>query len=292
MSGVCAMVVTHDRKELLTACLDAIAGQTRPPDRVIVVDNASTDGTPELLRERAPGVETVRLDENLGSSGGFHAGLAAAHATGAEWAWIMDDDTIPTPTALERLLAAQPPPGRPHPLLLASRVEWSDGTLHPMNQPVLRREPDLYVEAAAHGLLPIRTATFPSLLVHREAIERYGLPRAHYFIWGDDWEYTSRILRREPRGYVVPDSIAEHRTRVAHTAVTEGGPKYYFHARNWLFMMRSGSFGPGEKVSLAFWLAGSVLAYLRANRASPESLRTLWRAFRDGLGPEPSSNEA
>jgi rhamnopyranosyl-N-acetylglucosaminyl-diphospho-decaprenol beta-1,3/1,4-galactofuranosyltransferase len=287
-----AVVVTHNRREMLEACLEAVAEQTRPPDAVIVVDNASTDGTPEMVAAAYPDARLVRLPENLGSSGGFHRGLAEAHGSGATWAWVMDDDTIPTPTALERLLDAPgPPPGYPDPLLLCSRVVWSDGTLHPMNQPVLRRVPQLYVEAAGRGLLPIRTATFPSLLVHREAIERFGLPNAHYFIWSDDWEYTSRILRREPLGYLVPSSVVEHRTKTAHPADTDAAPRYYFHVRNWLFMMRSRSFAPIEKASLAFWLAGSVVAYLRVNRASGESLRTLWRGVRDGLGREPRALE-
>jgi rhamnopyranosyl-N-acetylglucosaminyl-diphospho-decaprenol beta-1,3/1,4-galactofuranosyltransferase len=291
MSTVCAVVVTHNRRELLGACLEAIEAQTRRPDALIVVDNASTDGTAEMVAARHPGARLVRLPENLGSSGGFNRGLAQARDSGATWAWVMDDDTIPTPTALERLLDAPGPPGYPDPLLLCSRVVWSDGTLHPMNQPVFKRDPQLYLDAAAHGLLPVRTATFPSLLVHREAIERFGLPNAHYFIWSDDWEYTSRILRHEPIGYIVPASVAEHRTTSAHTAVTEGGPRYYFHVRNWLYMMRSGSFAPAEKASLGFWLLGSVVAYLRINGGSRECLRTLWRGVRDGLGREPEPRE-
>jgi rhamnopyranosyl-N-acetylglucosaminyl-diphospho-decaprenol beta-1,3/1,4-galactofuranosyltransferase len=291
--AVCAAVVTHDRRELLRVCLEALAGQTRPPDHVIVVDNACSDGTAEMVRAEHPGVELIRLPVNLGSSGGFHRGLAAAHASGATWAWVMDDDTIPEPTALERLLDAPgAPPGYPAPLLLCSRVLWTDGSLHPMNLPVLRREPRLYVEACAHGLLPIRTATFPSLLVHRHAIERFGLPKAHYFIWSDDWEYTARILRREPLGYLVPESVVEHRTSTAHSPVTAAGARYYFHVRNWLYMMRSDSFGPAEKLSLAFWLGASLVAYLRVNRGSAVSVRTVLRGVRDGLGREPSSSTA
>jgi GT2 family glycosyltransferase len=290
---VCAVVVTYNRRELLDACLQAIGGQTRAPDRVVVVDNASTDGTPAMVRERHPRAELLELGENRGSSGGFHAGLAAAHAGGATWAWIMDDDTIPTPSALEALLAApDPPPGRPSPLLLASCVVWSDGTMHPMNQPVFKRDPQLYVDACERGLLPLRTATFPSLLVHREAIDRFGLPHAHYFIWSDDWEYTSRILRREPLGYLVPGSVAEHRTKTAHTAVTESGPRFYFHVRNWIYMLRGNAFSPAEKLSLVFWLVLSLQGYLRSNRGSADSLHTIWRGLRDGVGRVPSSTEA
>jgi rhamnopyranosyl-N-acetylglucosaminyl-diphospho-decaprenol beta-1,3/1,4-galactofuranosyltransferase len=292
---VWAVVVTYNRRALLAECLAALERQTRPPDRLLVVDNASTDGTPEMIRDRHPAAEVMTLAANRGGAGGFAAGLAAAHAGGAEWAWIMDDDTIPSPTALQRLLEApDPPPGHPRPLLLASRIEWSDGTLHPMNVPVFKRDPRLYLASCARGLLPLRTATFPSLLVHRAAVDRFGLPPAEFFVWSDDLEYTARILRREPLGYLVPGSVAEHRTRTAHTAVSESGERFYFHVRNSLWMLRGDAFTPAERVAQLFWLLQTTGAYLRVNRASPAALRTLWRGLRDGLRrrPAPSSADA
>ena len=288
---VWAVVVTHNRQELLRACLDAIASQSRAPDHLLVVDNASTDGTPDMVAAEHPAADLLALPENLGSSGGFHAGMGRAHAFGAMWVWVMDDDTIPRRDALERLLdAPDPPDGLPPARLLASEVRWSDGSLHPMNQPVFKRDPELFLSSAEHRLLPIRTATFPSLLVHREAIDRYGLPHAHYFIWSDDWEYTSRILRDEPIGYLVPGSVAEHRTRSAHTPVSESGPRFYYHVRNWIYMLRGHSFRPAEKLSLVFWLLMSLAGYLRVNRGSAESLRTVARGLRDGVRPLPIPN--
>ena len=80
---ICAVVVTRDRLALLQQCIEALRAQTRRPDRVLVVDNASSDGTAAWLAGQAD-VETLRLEENLGGAGGFHAGLSRAHADGAE----------------------------------------------------------------------------------------------------------------------------------------------------------------------------------------------------------------
>src|SRR5437867_8578812 len=133
---VCAVVVTHDRRDLLRECLAGLEAQTRPPDTILVVDNASTDGTAAMLHGEFPDVAVRRLDENEGGAGGFHEGLHEAFERGHEWLWLMDDDTVPSPTALERLLDARDRAsalGQP-PLLLASRVLWTDGRLHPMNK--------------------------------------------------------------------------------------------------------------------------------------------------------------
>src|SRR5918999_5864461 len=104
--------------------------------------------------------------------------MLRAHAAGAEWMWLMDDDVIPEPDALAELLAT---PARieplAHPTMLASKVLWRDGQMHPMNHPgPERRRIERMIEAAEHGLVPILFATFVSLLVHRGAVDRHGLP--------------------------------------------------------------------------------------------------------------------
>nr|MDQ5807787.1 glycosyltransferase [Actinomycetota bacterium] len=114
-----AVIVTRDRLALLEQCLEAVRAQARRPDRVLVVDNASSDGTAAWLAEQDD-VEVLRLEENVGGAGGFHAGLERAHREGAEWMWLMDDDTIPRPDALEALLR----PGDDDLILRASVAVW------------------------------------------------------------------------------------------------------------------------------------------------------------------------
>ena len=282
---VCAVVVTYNRLELLTRCLDHLERQARPPDAILVVDNASTDGTEEMLARR-PGVEVMRLERNLGGAGGFERGLEAAHAKGFDWLWLLDDDTLPEERCLEALLAgAQRAPSPPS--VMTSVVRWRDGSLHPMNRPWLRIAPrGRYAEAVGAGLAPIRAATFVSTMVHRDAVARHGLPPGHYFVWLDDIQYTARILRHE-HGYIVPESTAVHWTPRAYDTVTDARDRFYLKVRNQLWLLRGPSFGGIERLEYARSGARGVATYLRRSPDKGRALRTVAKGVRDGLGREP-----
>lgn len=283
---VVAVVVTYNRRELLEECLAALRAQERAVDEILVVDNASTDGTAELVRREHPDVELLALSENQGGAGGFHEGMKLAHARGADWMWLMDDDTIPRPDALAELLKVPPTlDGLPAPLLLSSQVLWIDGTLHPMNHPGLRRDQvELFVDSCAHGVLPLRAATFVSLLVHRRAVDRYGLPHKHFFIWSDDIEYTARVTRRSG-GYVVPRSAVVHKTKTPHSTVTGIDERFYFHVRNSLYMLRGETWSPAEKLTVVWFLLLTTREFLRRNRFRRRALAIVGRGLRDGVRP-------
>jgi rhamnopyranosyl-N-acetylglucosaminyl-diphospho-decaprenol beta-1,3/1,4-galactofuranosyltransferase len=280
---VVAALVTHSRRDVLRETLTAVLGQKRAPDGVLVVDNASTDGTAEMLAREFPAVLAIRLPENVGGAGGYHEAIRASCEEGADWIWLLDDDTVARPDALAQLLAAlEQLDGRDPPALLASRVEWRDGEPHPMNRPtVRRRDSQGLAEAVRKGLLPLRATTFVSLLLSREAVDAAGMPLRHFFFQADDIEYTARILRRAS-GYFVPRSVVEHRTPSKHTAIGDER-RFYHHARNTVFMLRGDAWEPREKPALAWALARSAGEFLRANRASPASVRTLVSALVAGL---------
>jgi len=282
--SVAAVIVTFNRQPLLRECLDALSAQTRPADRVVVVDNASSDGTPDMVRAEYPWVDLLALEENLQCAGGFNAGLQEAHAGGAEWIWLLDDDCVPSPGALEELeRATDVRAPLPAPAVLSGRVVWNDGRLHPMNVPGFERDRvDRVIEAGEQALLPVRSASFPSLMVSRGAIDRHGLPNTHYVIYGDDIEWTARILRHEP-GYLVPRSVVHHKTKAPHTA-TESGPRFYYHVRNTLFQLRGSSWTRTEKLSLVWMLLTTGAAYLRLGSAR-ERAAVILRGLRDGLKP-------
>lgn len=280
---VSALVVTHDRVELLRECLQAILGQTRPPDRVLVVDNASPASTPELLAREFPQVEVLRLEINEGGAGGFHEGMRAGLAQGVEWLWVMDDDTVANPDALERLLERlDDHEGLPAPVMLASKVVWTDGRVHPMNPPgPALADIDHFTRSVEAGLIPLRSSTFPSLLVHTDAVRRHGLPQKHFFLWSDDIDFTLRILREE-HGYMVPASVAVHKTAHAHRPA-EGGARFYYAVRNGLFILRGDALRPKEKIGHVFVVGEQVRQFLVINRFRPWALRVLVRGARDGL---------
>lgn len=286
---VTAVVLTHARRDLLRECLLAVQAQTRAPDAVLVVDNGSTDGTAAMLRDEFPGLEVLRLDPNAGASGGFHAGLLAARQ--ADWVWLLDDDTIARPDTLERLLAARSevPPG-PGPAILASRVEWRDGRPHPTNLPMFaRRDPGALVAAAERRMLPLRATSFVSMLISGEAVRRHGAPEPAFFFQVDDIDYTARVLRGE-RGFLVCDSVAEHRTPAPRDPRAETDPaRFYYHARNNLWMLQGDAWGLEEKPAAAWFLLTTSVRFLRRNRFSRGSVAALARAVRDGRRPAPAS---
>ena len=281
-TNVVAVVVAYNRQELLRRCLDGLAGQTAPPAGTVVVDNASTDASARVAAGHPLGAHVVSLPVNTGGAGGFAAGIARAltRFPQAEWIWLMDDDTIPTATALEALVgAAAAYPGSP--ALLASRAVWADGTEHPMNRP--RTRPGLpallHRHAALAGARQIRTASFVSILIDARAVREVGLPRASYFLWNDDFEYTSRILRGRI-GLYVPDSVVRHLTRALGSSDADPGERFRFEVRNkiWTFRDCEG-LGPIER---AAYEATTARRWLRA-AASSADRATLWRAGREGL---------
>ena len=282
---VCAVVVTHNRHDLLIECLDRLDRQSRPPDHVLVVDNASTDQTLAMLGRR-DGIEVLSLEENVGGAGGFAAGIQRTHAAGYDWLWLMDDDTFCDENCLESLLAGAGRAPR-EPSLVCSVVRWKDGTLHPMNNPALRRDRrEEFVDAAGAGLALVRTSSLVSTMIRREAVDEHGLPPAHFFIWSDDLEYTGRILR-EGAGYMVPESLAWHWTPEPHDIITDPHGRFYYRVRNELWLLRGPGFQGMERVSFALGYLRILAIYVKRNRNNPEALRTVVRGIRDGLRKPP-----
>jgi len=237
---VAAVVVTWNRLDLLREALPAVLGQTRPPDRVIVVDNASTDGTADAVRADFPGVDLVSLPQNTGGAGGFAYGLALAQAAGAGLAWLMDDDTVPEPGALGALLEARRAYSGPAPALVASKVVWTDGRPHPMNTPRVKPLASRAerAAAAAAGCVPVRSASFVSVLADLAAAQRSGLPQADYFLWNDDFEFTARLLRRSP-GLLCAASTVVHKTKAFGATDADPGARFFYEVRNKVWTLRS-----------------------------------------------------
>ena len=100
-------IVTFNRSALLTRLLDSITVMDPKPGHVVIVDNASTDDTTDVVESfrDSIGTEIVyrRLGTNTGGSGGFSEGMRTAYELGAEWIWMMDDDVEVLPDGLARI---------------------------------------------------------------------------------------------------------------------------------------------------------------------------------------------
>jgi len=286
---VVAVVVTWNRKALLAECLTMLAAQTRPPDVVVVVDNASTDGSRDLICTQFPHIDLVTLTRNLGGAGGFSAGLAqAVDVHDADLVWAMDDDTIPGETTLAELIASYAAYG-PKLALVASRVIWIDGRDQPRNIP---RNPwwasrsDRRAARAAGGR-PVRTASFVSLLIAANTIRDFGLPTADFFIWNDDFEFTARILRHR-KGIYAPKAIVVHKTTELGTKLVDPGERFYNEVRNKIWTFRAGeAFAPVEAAVRVGAALRNWARFYRHSRAQEAMRRGLREGMRDGLMTRP-----
>ncbi len=281
---VTAVVVTYNRRDLLLESLAAVLAQTRAPEKVIAVDNASEDGTAAAVRAAFPAVHLAELKRNSGGAGGFAAGMALALADGADLIWLMDDDTVPEPGALSALLAARDrmlaQTGR-SPALVASQVLWTDGREHPMNTP--RRKPFAAraerLAAAAVGCVPVRSASFVSILVDAAEARRRGLPRAAYFLWNDDFEFTTRLLRGNT-GLLCPASVVVHKTQTFGSTDTDPGERFFYEVRNKIWMFRDRApLAPLERLAYG----GSTLRRWARTFARSHDRRTLRTSLFRGI---------
>ena len=103
MEKVIAVVVTYNRQRLLSECIDALKNQSRPVDKILVINNGSNDNTESWLKSQA-GLDYF-TQKNVGSGGGFYTGIKLAYEQRLyDWIWLMDDDGFPKENALENLL--------------------------------------------------------------------------------------------------------------------------------------------------------------------------------------------
>lgn len=211
---VVTVVVTYNRLALLTEAIDALRNQTYAVKKIIVINNGSTDNTARWLDSQKD--LTVTHQANLGGAAGFSLGIKLAAASGADYIWIMDDDTICQSTSLEKLLEnaalVKEPIG-----FFSSRCNWTDGSPHFMNVPGIK--PLFYNQLPFNKyddrkMILVESSSFVSLLVNTEAVKNVGLPYKEFFIWGDDHEFTTRITKKGYLGFYCTESIVLHKTPV------------------------------------------------------------------------------
>lgn len=296
---VIALVVTYNRlphlKRTVARLLQAdpahLAG-------VLVVNNASTDGTnPWLAEQNDPRLHVLSLPFNSGGAGGFEAGMRHAMARlSPDWLLLMDDDARPAPDMLETFAARD----RDSHEGWVAATYFPDGGICEMNRPVLnpflslktflvslvKGRAGYHVTDAAY-MAPRPTevdgASFVGFFVARSAVERAGYPDGRLFIYGDDALYSIHLRRQGVRIGFDPG------LRFEHDCGTEMGAhpikplwKVYYMYRNQLLVYRAAA-GP-----VLFWpvLVLKALSWRRKARHYGTQqgiyLKLLRRALRDG----------
>lgn len=296
-NGLCAVVVTYNRFAQITKTVERLLAE--PLDRLVVVDNGSTDGTREwLAAQQDARLDVLEMAQNLGGAGGFEAGLRHAVAQyDPDWIVVMDDDARPEPGALAAFRAAEKGGWD----AVAAAVYYPDGSICGMNRPVLNPfwHPSIFLRTMAGGgraafhltdadytrTAPVRVdgGSFVGLFLSRRAIGLGGFPDGRLFVYAEDGLYSMAISRAGGRIGFFPDIRFEHECST-FSAKGQFTPvwKTYFYHRNLLLLYKQAAglwFWPALAVVLPKWLLRGLAQ--GENRRS--FLRLLGWAVRDGL---------
>lgn len=296
-----AVVVTHDRLSHIKRTIKALmAVPAEQLAAVLVVDNASTDGTSAWLEGLSePRLHVHRNAKNFGGAGGFEAGLReAVRELAPDWVVVMDDDARPVPGAIAAFHALDHADWD----VIAAAVYHPDGTICEMNRPTFNpfQHPRVLLrtmfgggrdafhlgsdEYAKVGLRPVDGASFVGLFLDARIFERAGYPEGKLFLYGDDAIYTMRLCQAGFRIGFCASMRFEHDSSTYTLRDQRIRPlwKVYYLYRNLLILYRLASgifFLPVALVYLPRWFAR--IRYHRGERRA--YLRLLVRAVGDGL---------
>lgn len=221
-TGVAAVVVNWNGREFLEPCLDSLAAVTSKGLSIIVVDNNSTDGSAELVRERYPGAVLLVNDENVGYAAAANAGIELARRADADYALLLNNDVEVAPDAVEALVAEAR--RRPNAAFLGPMIYYHDlpnliwsagGAISYWTGDIrhigLRDEDRGQYEVAA----PVDYVTGCAVLVSLAALETVGPMDVGYFMYNEDTDWCVRAVRTGFEVLLVPDAKAWHRVSMS-----------------------------------------------------------------------------
>lgn len=233
MTKVIAVVVTYNRHELLVECINALRSQTRHVDKILVINNGSNDNTESWLGQQKD-IDYV-TQNNIGSGGGFNTGIKLAFERGYDWIWLMDDDGYPKENALENLL------------------EGDDEKLCLRNCAVINKEDKksfvwktanyTSIEEVKEPVIKNFAHPFNGTLLHKNIVEKVGLPKANLFIWGDETEYYYRIIRKNKIPIYTKTNSIHYHPASAYSYKNDwdynSNWKMYFYVRNRFHILKT-----------------------------------------------------
>ena len=284
---VAAVVLSWNGKDDTLLCLTSLAGVDYTPLEVIVVDNGSSDGSPEAVEAEFPEAVVIRMGRNAGFSGGVNAGIEAAIERGAAAVLLLNNDMVVEPGFLGPLVEALEPgvAAACSQILFAEspdRVWYAGATFRPRRghhgrnigfgeTPLPASAPPYSVDCACGG----------AMLMSREAIDEIGLFDEELFAYREDLDWSLRAARAGRRVVVVPASIVRHRVS-ASTGGESSPTSLYYDVRNGLVV--SERYAPLGRAGTALRRAESVLAHLAQGAMSHrrvEATRAVLAGWRD-----------
>ena len=295
-AAVTAVILVYNRAADICRVVDCVLTQSVRPGRIIVVDNASPDGSGAAVAAAFPAVEVITLPENRGVGAGHNAGWAAALADPAcAWVWVLEHDCFPTPDCLAELLAAHRrclPAGEGFVLPAADNGQRRDDRPHLlMLHGRIRRMRPVAAEAEPRRHVFF---TFNGLLLTAGLIRTVGALDEQFFMFCEDTDYYYRCLQNGCVGFRIPSARVQHiglrdtarldlRRFVVLLPGNESPPRIYYRFRNRLALAvrRRGRLSAAVRYGALYLM--HVLYDLVAVKDKRGALVARTLALRDGL---------
>ena len=238
---VYAVILNTNKRDDTLECLRSLVENNYPNLRVIVLDNASTDGSVEAIRAGFPQVEIIQLTENLGYAGNNNVGIQAALDRHADWVFILNEDTILSPECVSVLVACgetNPKVGALGPLVyhadepdvIQSAGGYLDAHWRPLHTGINETDRGQYAEVRE-----VEWISGCGLLVRREALQQAGLIDPRFFYYNEETELCQRIKRMGWSLWMVPSAKLWHKgvQRNYHPSANVT----YYKVRNFLLFL-------------------------------------------------------
>jgi rhamnosyltransferase len=211
---VLAHVHTFNDADIIDRTIEALLRQTHPLTDILVVDNASTDGT--LDRPSVKHATVLRHEENQGTSGAVVTGLRFALDRDYDWIWVFDADSIARPDALGRLLdlyASWPPSVQDKIGFLACLPHNQNDGL-PRHGGIFTRHGLALAKPAPDKRYYLCHVTIWSGILYRlAAVRQIGLPNSNYVLDRGEDEYGYRVMNAGYKGFIHQDAVLQHNIR-------------------------------------------------------------------------------
>jgi GT2 family glycosyltransferase len=238
----------------------------------MVIDNASTDGSTDMIRKKFPDIDIFQAGKNLGYTGGINFGIRQARQTPAEYILVLNNDTLVEPDFLTRLVEAMENDGKAaaaggtiyceHE---RTKIWYGGGHLIPWRGlAVHEKKHELVEPSTLNGVRQVSFVTGCMILFRASLLEAIGWEDERFFMYLDDIELSARILAKGYRLLYVPQAIIYHKV----LGEKESAFKLYYSARNRLLLIDAGFTGWPKLVARYYFLAviiGKLLVWRFTN---------------------------
>lgn len=211
------VIVTYNRLTLLKECLYYVESQEIKFDNIVIVDNKCTDGTTNYLIDFEDKYHIIYEKENGGGAKGFKDGVEYVHKNlKTDWVLLIDDDAMLAPNYLKELINSMSK--FPYCRAFSGSV-MTDGIIDITHRKFLKLGKTFEIvpvpiELYKEQYFEYDLSSFCGLMFDARLINKIGFPRAEYFIWYDDSEYSLRI-RRESKIININSTHINHKTKIS-----------------------------------------------------------------------------